>query len=64
MEAIKRTSTDTSMEPPTVLPLDGSFPLTPVAVSDNPSDGDLREFARLLSKQEAPVSEATEAPRR
>jgi hypothetical protein len=53
-EAIKRTSTDMSMDPPAVLPLDGSFHLTPVAVSDNPSDGDLREFARLLSKARGP----------
>jgi hypothetical protein len=38
------------MEPPSVLPLAGSFHLTLVAWSDNPSGGDLREFERLLSK--------------
>jgi hypothetical protein len=36
------------MEPPIILPLDGSFHLTLVAGSDIPSAGDLHEFAPLL----------------
>jgi hypothetical protein len=50
MVAIELPSLHTSMEPPTILPQDGSFHLTLVARSDNPSAGDLREFARLQYK--------------